>query len=510
MNLAHLIERNARLFPERTAVSFGEAPFASHATFASRVRAIASHFVERFRLPKGARIAIAMKNAPEFWEVLFAAWHAGLVAVPVNPKLHPREIEFILEHSGASLCFVSSDLTEVKGGRAEIVEAGATDYARLREPCRAGRGQGVAETRPGDPAWLFYTSGTTGRPKGAMLSHRNLLAMIFAYFADIDPVEPADCIVHGASHSHGSGLWGLVHFAKGANNIVPESGGFDPAEIASLVNRFPGVSMFAAPTMVNRLLASPAFAASNRAHLKTIVYGGAPMYAADLARALDLLGPCLAQIYGQGESPMTITGLPKAFHTGDGHPAFASRLASVGFARTGVEVAVVDADSRPLPPGEAGEVVVRGDVVMSGYWRDEGATAKALKAGWLFTGDIGRLDADGFLTLLDRSKDLIISGGMNIYPREVEEALLHHSAVAEVSVVGRPSAEWGEEVVAFAAARPGANLTAAELDRLCLERIARFKRPKDYIFVEALPKSGNGKILKTKLREMMAAAKEDV
>jgi long-chain acyl-CoA synthetase len=507
MNLAHLVERNARLFPERTAVSIGEAPFASQAMLGGRVRTIASHFTDRFRLPKGARIAIAMKNAPEFWEVLFAAWHAGLVAVPVNPKLHPREIEFILEHSGASLCFVSPDLTEVCGGSAEIISIGTKDYARLREPC--GTGRSVADTQPADTAWLFYTSGTTGRPKGAMLSHRNLMAMILAYFADIDAIEPSDCIVHGASHSHGSGLWGLVHFAKAANNIVPESGGFDPAEIASLVNRFPGVSMFAAPTMVNRLVASPEFVASNRAHLKTIVYGGAPMYAADLARALETLGPRFAQIYGQGESPMTITGLPKPFHIDDGHPSFASRLSSVGFSRTGVEVAVVDTGGCPMPAGEPGEVAVRGDVVMSGYWQDEGAAAKALKDGWLFTGDIGRLDADGFLTLLDRSKDLIISGGMNIYPREVEEALLRHPAVAEVSVVGRPSVEWGEEVVAFAAVRPGALLTAADLDLLCLETIARFKRPKEYIFVEALPKSGNGKILKTKLREMMATAKED-
>lgn len=507
MNLAHLIERNARLFPERTAVSFGEAPFASHAVLGSRVRAIASHFADRFRLEKGARIAIAMKNAPEFWEVLFAAWYAGLVAVPVNPRLHPREIEFILEHSGASLCFVSPDLTDVRGGDAEVIAAGTREYARLREPNGAERG--IADARPSDTAWLFYTSGTTGRPKGAMLSHRNLMAMILAYFADIDPVELADCIVHGASHSHGSGLWGLVHFAKAANNVVPESGGFDPAEIAALVNRFAGVSMFAAPTMVNRLVASPEFAASNRSHLKTIVYGGAPMYAADLARALDALGPRLAQIYGQGESPMTITGLPKAFHIDDGNPAFAARLASAGFARTGVEVSVVDGDGRPLPTGEAGEAVVRGDTVMSGYWQDEGATAKALRGGWLFTGDIGRLDADGFLTLLDRSKDLIISGGMNIYPREVEEALLYHPSVDEVSVVGRATAEWGEEVVAFVAARPGATLTSVELDRLCLERIARFKRPKQYIFVEALPKSGNGKILKTRLREMMAVPKED-
>jgi long-chain acyl-CoA synthetase len=511
MNLAHLIERNALIFPNAIALSHGEVPFATHAELAQRVRSIAYHLQVTRRLPRGSRIGIAMRNMPQFWEVLFGAWYAGMVAVPINPKLHPREIDYILGHSGASLCFTSSDLgagiaaigasSELKG----VIAVDDDEYLWMCTP--ATPFLAMAPCAPADIAWLFYTSGTTGQPKGAMLSHRNLLAMIYAYFADLERIEAADSIIHAAPQSHGSGLWGLVHFARGANNVVPESGGFDAGEIAFLLDRYPGVTMFAAPTMVNRLVDSSTFMSANLDHLKAIVYGGAPMYLADIRRALDGLGPKLAQIYGQGESPMTITALPKEFHEDDGDPGYLDRLASVGFARTGVEVRVVDPEGHALESGDVGEVVVRGDVVMSGYWRDERATASALRDGWLYTGDVGAFDGRGFLTLLDRTKDMIISGGSNIYPREVEEVLLAHPSVREVSVIGLPSPEWGEEVVAFVATNEGKEISPDELDNLCLEHIARYKRPKQYIFVESLPKSSNGKILKTRLREIMTDAK---
>jgi long-chain acyl-CoA synthetase len=228
------------------------------------------------------------------------------------------------------------------------------------------------------------------------------------------------------------------------------------------------------------------------------------MYVADLKRALDLLGPRLCQIYGQGEAPMTITGLSKAMHADCRHPRWEARLGSTGIPRTDVEVRVVDPDDRDLPPGEPGEVLARGDVVMQGYWRDPAATAETLRGGWLHTGDVGAFDGDGFLTLIDRSKDLVISGGQNIYPREIEEVLLRHPGVAEVSVIGRPHREWGEEVVACVVARPGAAVTRAELDRLCLESIARFKRPRIYRFLDALPKNNYGKVLKAELRRRVA------
>ena len=237
--------------------------------------------------------------------------------------------------------------------------------------------------------------------------------------------------------------------------------------------------------MVKRLTSDTAITSADLSNLKTIIYGGAPMYMADLEDALAVFGPKLAQIYGQGETPMTITALSKAQHANTTHPRWRDHMQSVGFPRTDVEVRVVDEDGRSLPIDEIGEVVVRGDVVMSGYWDNDAATAETIRDGWLYTGDMGSFDEDGCLTLRDRSKDLVISGGMNIYPREVEEVLLQHPTVKAVAVVGRPDPEWGESLVAFVVAEDGARVpTVDELDRLCIERIARYKRPKEYRIVE--------------------------
>lgn len=508
MNLAQLIERNARQLPDHPALSVGQFKHSTWRELAAHVRAIAYNLLHVRRLLPGSCIGIAMSNAPEFWEVLFGAWYAGMIAVPINPKLHGREMEFILSHSGARLCFTTPDIAAtVERYAPALAEAGGVicvghaDFRRVKAASIPNHDP--IERSPQDNAWLFYTSGTTGRPKGAMLSHRNLLMMILAYLADIEQVVPTDCMVHGAPQSHGSGLYGLVHVARGANTIIPESGGFDPAEIASLMEIYRGMSMFAAPTMVNRLVACDAIASSKLSNLKTVIYGGAPMYGPDIRTALDILGPRLAQIYGQGESPMTITSLSKSQHVDSGDGTLSERLASVGIARTGVEVRVADQDAKSLPPGSVGEVLVRGDVVMSGYWHDTAATATVLRGGWLSTGDLGAFDSNGFLTLLDRSKDLIISGGSNIYPREIEDLLLRHPAISEVSVIGRPHPEWGEEVVAVIVCRDGFTVKAEELDRLCLENIARFKRPKAYEYVHSLPVNSTGKVMKTELRKML-------
>ena len=344
-------------------------------------------------------------------------------------------------------------------------------------------------------AWLFYTSGTTGWPKGAILTHRNLTAMSLAYLSDVDMVSPGDQILHAAPMSHGSGLYLMAHVARYGVSVVPESGGFDASEIFELANHWGRVSLFAAPTMVKRLVEHPGNVDPSR--FRTLVYGGGPMYLADAKAALERFGPRLAQIYGQGESPMTITVLPRHVIADRSHPAWEARLASVGVANSAVEVRVADEKGRPQPPGKSGEILVRGDTVMAGYWRDSKATAVALRDGWLWTGDLGSFDEDGFLTLMDRSKDLIISGGSNIYPREIEEVLLTHPGVRAASVIGRRDPEWGEVPVAFVVG----DAEGEALDRLCLSRIARFKRPKHYRFVKDLPKNNYGKVLKTVLRD---------
>ncbi|RMD63536.1 MAG: long-chain fatty acid--CoA ligase [Alphaproteobacteria bacterium] len=512
MNLAQLLHRAAAADHEAPAIALGPRTHATYGTLAGRVAALAGALRTRFDLHDGERVALLMTNTPAFVEVLFACWHAGLVAVPVNAKLHPQEVRYILDHSGARLCFATPALADaiaahtagLAGFETIVPVSTATAPSHEYHHLVSGAAIPVVPRADDDLAWLFYTSGTTGRPKGAMLSHRNLRAMTLSYFADVDAIAPDDCILHAAPMSHGSGLYILPHVAAGARQVIPESGHFDPDEILSLFQHHQGVGMFAAPTMVKRLVERAVETGAGPGNLKTIVYGGGPMYVEDLKRAMACFGDRFVQIYGQGESPMTITVLGRADHTRRDHPRYQARLGSVGRAHSVVEVRVADAHDRTRPPDELGEILVRGDAVMHGYWNDAEASARTLRGGWLHTGDMGAFDADGYLTLKDRSKDVIISGGANIYPREVEEALSSHPAVLECAVVGRPDPQWGEAVVAFVVTRPGHTVAAADLDALCLTRIARFKRPRDYRFVERLPKNNYGKVLKTELRTWAA------
>ncbi len=504
MNIANHLVRAGASRAGRPAVAIGGEVVLRYGELADRAARIAGALRGTYGLQAGDRVGLAMKNCAAYLEVMYGCWQAGLVAVPINAKLHQNEFAYILENSGARLCFATTDLVEAIAGIARepldrVIEIGGGEY----ECMFAGAAMACATRAPEDAAWLFYTSGTTGQPKGAVLSHRNLLAAIFCYFADIDQGAPWEAVLHAAPMSHGSGLYGLAHVTQASCHVLPESGGFHAGEIYQIIQQWPGLVFFAAPTMLKRLIDHSED--TDTSNLKLIDYGGGPMYVADCRTGLERFGPKLAQIYGQGESPMTITSLSRAMHEESGHPRWLERLGSVGTAQSVVEVRVADSDDNFLPAGEVGEILVRGDAVMIGYWNNPEATAAALRGGWLHTGDMGAFDADGFLTLKDRSKDMIISGGTNIYPREVEEVLLRHPGVAEVSVIGRDHPDWGEVVVAYVVAADGA-ATPAALDALCLESIARFKRPKDYRFVAELPKNNYGKILKTELRALDAAA----
>jgi len=488
LNLFVLLDQAAARFGDRGAVYHGERQLCTWGELRDRALRLAGSLRE---LGPGARVAVATENCPQIIELMFSVWAAECVYLPINYKLHAREMQQILEDAGPAVVFASrkiaAELAPVTGVPTEIIGGEVYEWRLRSEPATA------PSTDPSELAWLFYTSGTTGRSKGAMLSHRNLMAMTVAHLADFDSPDEACSLVHGAPMSHGSGLYIPPYVLRGARQVIPASGAFEPGEFLDLCEHHPGCSAFLAPTMVQRLVQTGRPCPRN---LRTVVYGGGPMYVDSLKKAMAAFGPIFTQLYGQGEAPMTITGLRRADHL----DADAAILGSVGYARSGVDVAVLRADGSPAAVGEMGEIVCRGDVVMSGYWKNPEATAATLQNGWLHTGDMGSFDERGFLTLRDRSKDVVISGGSNIYPREVEEALLEHPGVVEAGVVGAKDEEWGEVVVAFVVGE----VSREELDAHLLDRIARFKRPKRYEFVDELPKNSYGKVLKRELRQRLS------
>jgi acyl-CoA synthetase (AMP-forming)/AMP-acid ligase II len=505
MNIANWLHDTQRREPQRPALFEGTRQIADYATFAAHVRQRAAYLVDQHGVTTGDAVAVLMKNSCDYLELLYAIWWLGAVVVPINAKLHPSEAAWIADDAQARLIFTD-------GGR---VFSSSRD---LPQRCKELDGHTLPPTRgwptleqpvarqDQDLAWLFYTSGTTGRSKGVMLSHGNLVAMSLCYATDVDPVSGADAVVYAAPMSHGAGLYNFIHVRCGARHVVPASHGFDAAELFGLAVELGDVSLFAAPTMVKRMVEQAQRQGYHGEGIKTLVYGGGPMYLADLCAAVDTFGPRLVQIYGQGESPMTISVLPRALIADRQREDWSSLAASVGQAHACVEIRILDAQHQPLPTGQRGEIAVRGATVMQGYWRNPEATRQTLIDGWLMTGDIGFLDPAGYLTLTDRSKDVIISGGSNVYPREVEEVLAQHPEVFEVCVVGEPDAQWGESVVAFVVPRNGQALDEAGLTAWFVERMASFKKPKKYVFRDELPKNSYGKILKTDLRQWLKAA----
>ena len=506
MNIAHFLRQSARIHADRIAIHRGKSAFLRYGELGDRAARLAGALAGLGVNP-GDRVALFLENHPAYLEALYGVFHAGAVAVPLNARLHPRELEFILGDSGARIVLCSERTAGVLGeagfdGLAIAVDR--PEYRRLLE----AEAVAIVARRGDELAWLFYTSGTTGQPKGAMLSHDNLTLATLSYLGEVDAVSAAANVLHCAPMSHGSGMYNFPHVLRGAGQIIPKSGGFDVSEIAELCDHHREVSFFAAPTMVQRLCRqAPADAAF--AGLKLIVYGGGPMLTAQIEEAMARFGPKFAQIYGQGECPMTITRLPREEHLATLEPeTYRTRLGSVGQPFGAVDVRIDGAGGMEVAGCAAGEILVRSAIVMLGYWQRPEATAEAIAGGWLRTGDIGYLDPQGYLHLVDRAKDVIISGGNNIYSREVEDVLIAHPGVAEVAIIGRPDPEWGERVVAVIGHGDGPVPAAAELDGLCRSRMSGYKRPKEYRFVTEIPKNHYGKIDKKILASLFSPDQE--
>jgi len=522
--LADLIASAAAQYGPRDAV-IGAARTLTFAEVDAEANRLASHLVDRVGLAKGDRVAILLPNCPEVVVADFALMKAALVRVPVNARYATPEIEFILRHSGASALVTSAPflpaiepLLATSAAMREVVVVDAGAGADRGKRCTAwsdaladGSPAGVAVPTADDDGYMIaYTSGTTGRPKGAFTTVRARWANVSNCYANEMFVDADDAMLHVASLAHGSGTKVLPLFAKGARNVLLPK--FTPADFFAAVERHRITISWMVPTMVAMLADAPERTHHDLSSLSTIIYGGAPCPMPVLERAIAVFGPVFVQIYGLTEAPHPDLVLGKLEHrtlvTARGRAAHERGTVPAGRPAVGVSVRVVGANGRDVPRGDVGEIAIAGPHVMTRYWNDPDATAATLVDGWCLTGDLARVDADGLCTIVDRRKEMIISGGYNVYPREVEDALYRHPAVAECAVVGAPDALWGECVGAFIVRAAGHALDEAAVAAHCGHELAGYKKPRRIRFVEALPKTANGKIDKKALKEAFIAERE--
>ncbi len=446
----------------------------------------------------GERVALLMPNCAEFIEADFAIAKAGKVKVPLNPRLSDDEREYILNDSGAeTVIFDRSHLAFLNNARDRLpnlkyliaVGTGNCEYNRYETLIEKGADSlPKIEVAPEAPSFILYTSGTTGRPKGATSSVRGRIAATVNMLADELDAGPGDGMIHAASVSHGSGSKILAYFSRGARNILLRK--FDPELFFWTVEHELGTASFLVPTMINMLLESFKRGTFDVHSLRTISYGGSPIAPELLRKALDAFGPIFVQVYGSCEAPHPVLVLKKGDHVVS--PNKEQRLSSAGREVTNIEVRLVASSGIEVADGEVGEILVRGDNVMIGYWGNDSGTADVFRGGFYRTGDVGRRDEDGFLYVVDREREMIISGGYNVYPAEVEAVLQRHPAILEAAVVGIPNTKWGEIVKAFVVLRGDYAMEENELIEYCGLYVAGYKKPRSVEFVAELPKGSTG------------------
>jgi fatty-acyl-CoA synthase len=513
MNLAHFLTRNARRFPDRPGFIWGEQSWTWREIDAA-VFALAAGLAER-GIVKGDRILVHSKNSAEMFWSMFAAFRLGAVWVPTNFRLLPDEVAYLATASGAKAFLCHGDFP----AHAQAVEAASSTLSFV---WRMGEGR-FGETSVGDviarrmgasfpdarveyhdPCWFFFTSGTTGRSKAAVLTHGQMAFVVTNHLADLMPgTTEGDASLVVAPLSHGAGVHQLVQSARGVPTILLSTDRFDIDEAYGLIERYRVTNLFTVPTILKMLVEHPAADRYDHSSLRYVIYAGAPMYREDQKAALRKLGAVIVQYFGLGEVTGNITVLPPALHTLEDGPD--ARIGTCGFERTGMQVQIQDDQGRELPPGQTGEICVIGPAVFAGYYENPEANAKAFRDGWFRTGDLGHRDEEGFVYITGRASDMYISGGSNIYPREIEEKILTHPAIAEVAVLGVPDATWGEVGVAVCVPREGSAVSELDLATFLAGHIARYKMPKRIFFWNALPKSGYGKVPKRMVRDELEA-----
>ncbi len=515
MNLGRLLSDTARRLPDRTGLVWGERSWGWR-QLDDRVNALVQALRKR-GLGKGDKILVQAKNSNQLFESMFAAFKLGAVWVPCNFRLTPPEVAYLASSSHARAMIaddsfqahVDASKAEAKGLERVIVigspRAGEEDFEALVAE-GAGAPAWEEEVGRGDPCWFFYTSGTTGRPKAGVLTHGQMAFVVTNHIADLMPdTGPDDASLVVAPLSHGAGAHLLPQVARGAKSVLLANPSFDEEEAWRLVQEHRVSNMFTVPTIITRLCRHPAVDRYDHSSLKYVIYAGAPMYRADQKHCLEKIGKVLVQYFGLGEVTGNITVLPRDQHSLNDNEM---RIGSCGFPRTGMEIAIKDPDGKRLEANQKGEICVRGPAVFAGYYDNAEANAKALKGGWFHTGDLGYLDEAGFLYITGRASDMYISGGSNVYPREAEEVLLTHPAVAEVAVLGVPDAQWGESGVGVVVLNEGKAATEAELLKHLDGKLAKYKWPRRLFFWSELPKSGYGKVPKHLIRQELYARGE--
>jgi acyl-CoA synthetase (AMP-forming)/AMP-acid ligase II len=503
MLTVELIRRGVRYFPERTAVLFEDKSltFAGVDELSNRF----AHVLARNGITRGSRLAILANNSIYSMPVDFGCIKAGAARTPLNARLSIDEHEHMLRETGAQVVIYDAELAE----RAEALAARVDSLTMLglgSDRCGSDLLVEAASAPPTDPRTpaapddvilTVFTSGTTGRLKAAEHTQASYAAVCNNTSMNMSDVGKDDVMLHAASLFHASGCFVLPYWLKGATTAVLAR--FEPAEFLNAIVRWRVSSLHLVPTMLAMLLAHPGIEKTDMSSVRTILYGASPMPLPVIKRALELWGPRFVQYYGQTEAPLFITRLDKEAHVG---PGAERRLLACGRPSVDCEIRLIDDKGLDVEPGEQGEIALRAPFTMAGYFNAPDLNdAMFVEGGWLRTRDVGRFDEDGYLYLVDRTSDMIITGGYNVYPREVEDALLAHSAVLECAVVGAPHEKWVETVTAFVVLRSGRVVSEDELIEFTRERLASYKVPKSVRFIAEIPKSAVGKVLRRALRD---------
>jgi acyl-CoA synthetase (AMP-forming)/AMP-acid ligase II len=511
-NLAHILRKNGRRLRDAVGLAQGDRRW-TWGELDARVDAMAAALAAR-GVTKGDRVLVQSRNCNQLFESMFVCFRLGAVWVPTNYRQTPAEVAYLASASGARALLCGSVFPEHAAAiRAAtpaldiVVEIGGAsfgeDYDALVE-AHWGQAAPTADVAHDDPCWFFFTSGTTGRPKAAVLTHGQMAFVVTNHLCDLMPgTTEADASLVVAPLSHGAGIHQLAQAAAGATTVLTAGERLDPEEAWALVAEWRIGNLFTVPTIVKLLTEHPAVDRHDHTSLRHVIYAGAPMYREDQKRALKALGPVLVQYFGLGEVTGNITVLPPRLHAAEDGPDV--KVGTCGFERTGMQVDIQDTEGRSLGPGETGEICVCGPAVFAGYYDNPEANAAAFRDGWFRTGDLGHLDTEGFLFITGRASDMYISGGSNVYPRETEEKLLTHPAIAEAAILGVPDPTWGEVGVAVCVLRSGESVEEAALIAWLSHEVARYKLPKRVFFWDELPKSGYGKVTKRAIREGLEA-----